>query len=492
MIKQIPIQVDGLWTEYCTADLENADETKVILYSGGVYNLFDAQTLDFIRELRLRDEWYSGSSSDQDFSPEPRWHPTDPNIFYFINRKDRGGAGWNLYNLYQYNISKDDDGTVDTGHSITTFHNFADDWSEVTVAYSRTKGAPSMDGKYRAFLLKGISGIDTHQKVAMLDMQTNTVISMADFTGSDSLIKAVTTSPSGKYAIVRFYNTPEGTISGCSDDWGKYPDADFYYHDFILDAANPNMCWPTDVADQEFVSYAAHNDMAIDTEGYEGSLVFNDDIYFRRFDTNEWYKVVEVSDYGSMDLHISANNYDKPGWAVVSTYGSHPFHWMELQHFMVEIKPNGRIWRLAFHHSEGTDYSEQAFANINTAGTVIYWGGTWNDPGGQIESYRLNLPETWWEDLMDVSQNCSELGGTCCSAGQTCQGGNFNISLDCGSCCVEGICQTPQSYHDADLDHSGDINKTEIDSYVQRWKGDMSISLSEIIEAIRVWKQGSY
>ncbi|MFH1585770.1 MAG: hypothetical protein ABIB79_03315 [archaeon] len=50
-----------------------------------------------------------------------------------------------------------------------------------------------------------------------------------------------------------------------------------------------------------------------------------------------------------------------------------------------------------------------------------------------------------------------------------------------------------QTYHKADLDHSGDINKTEINGYVEKWKGDMTISLSDIIEAIGIWKNdGGY
>ncbi|MFH1585286.1 MAG: hypothetical protein ABIB79_00780 [archaeon] len=52
--------------------------------------------------------------------------------------------------------------------------------------------------------------------------------------------------------------------------------------------------------------------------------------------------------------------------------------------------------------------------------------------------------------------------------------------------------EVTSTYHDADLDHSGDINKTEIDNYVQKWKGDMTISLFDIIDAIGKWKQGSY
>lgn len=39
------------------------------------------------------------------------------------------------------------------------------------------------------------------------------------------------------------------------------------------------------------------------------------------------------------------------------------------------------------------------------------------------------------------SQTCEELAGICCSSDQTCQGGVFKDSSDCGKlCCVDGIC----------------------------------------------------
>jgi len=38
-------------------------------------------------------------------------------------------------------------------------------------------------------------------------------------------------------------------------------------------------------------------------------------------------------------------------------------------------------------------------------------------------------------------QSCSDLGGTCCEAGQICEGGSFRSSSDCGQlCCVGGTC----------------------------------------------------
>jgi hypothetical protein len=46
---------------------------------------------------------------------------------------------------------------------------------------------------------------------------------------------------------------------------------------------------------------------------------------------------------------------------------------------------------------------------------------------------------------MGMAQPCSSLGGTCCEAGQTCEGGAMSGSTDCGAfCCVGGTCATPE------------------------------------------------
>jgi len=38
---------------------------------------------------------------------------------------------------------------------------------------------------------------------------------------------------------------------------------------------------------------------------------------------------------------------------------------------------------------------------------------------------------------------CADLGGSCCTSGQNCEGGSFQTVSDCNNCCVSGTCETP-------------------------------------------------
>ena len=44
------------------------------------------------------------------------------------------------------------------------------------------------------------------------------------------------------------------------------------------------------------------------------------------------------------------------------------------------------------------------------------------------------------------------------------------------------------TYHDADFDESGTIESSELRSYIQEWKVG-SVSVTNALEAIRLWKQ---
>jgi hypothetical protein len=72
------------------------------------------------------------------------------------------------------------------------------------------------------------------------------------------------------------------------------------------------------------------------------------------------------------------------------------------------------------------------------------------DPSTPISGtlYVCTAADTWTEYYTPIPyphplrrQPCAALGGSCCAAGQECQGGRFDISSDCASlCCVGGTC----------------------------------------------------
>ena len=108
-------------------------------------------------------------------------------------------------------------------------------------------------------------------------------------------------------------------------------------------------------------------------------------------------------------LHISGNNAQTPGWVLVSTYGAknpppgESHSWMDNQLFLVELKSNPRIWRIAHTHAyislnplDEKNYFAEAFATINTKGTRIYFGSNWeNYTLDYSETYLVTLPGSW-------------------------------------------------------------------------------------------------
>ena len=105
-------------------------------------------------------------------------------------------------------------------------------------------------------------------------------------------------------------------------------------------------------------------------------------------------------------LHFSgrASRGDHLGWALVSTYsGGHPtdYTWMDDQIFAVELKPGGRVVRLAHTHSlvdedQEHDYWAEPHASVNPEFTRVVFTSNWGRSGtGQVEMFMLELPPDW-------------------------------------------------------------------------------------------------
>jgi hypothetical protein len=90
------------------------------------------------------------------------------------------------------------------------------------------------------------------------------------------------------------------------------------------------------------------------------------------------------------------------GWVLMSTYheGAN-VDWGDNQLLMVELKDHAagaRVWRLGHTHNTWDEYYAEAFAPISQSGDRLWWGAKW--PGqGNIETYEMPLPPSWWADL---------------------------------------------------------------------------------------------
>ena len=149
---------------------------------------------------------------------------------------------------------------------------------------------------------------------------------------------------------------------------------------------------------------AGHSDTALDAQGRE-VLVYQD------IDTDHIAMLDLASGavtplwpidftHTSIGLHLSGRAFDRPGWAVVSTYdGDAASHtWMDDQVFLVELRANGRVVRLAHTRSlvdenQEHDYWAEPQATANRDLSRILFTTNWGRSGtDQVETVLVQVP----------------------------------------------------------------------------------------------------
>jgi len=92
--------------------------------------------------------------------------------------------------------------------------------------------------------------------------------------------------------------------------------------------------------------------------------------------------------------------YNKPGWAVLSTYGNSggPREWLHQKIFAVKLSSTPIIKNIAFHQTDlsgAGDFFEQPHASVNRDLTKILFNSNWNQPNPMdVDNYMIVLPST--------------------------------------------------------------------------------------------------
>jgi hypothetical protein len=153
-----------------------------------------------------------------------------------------------------------------------------------------------------------------------------------------------------------------------------------------------------------------HSDLALDAQGREVLIyqdIDTDHISMLDLTTGTMTPLWPI-DFGHtpIGLHFSGRAFNRPGWALISTYsGGHPtaYTWMDDQVFAVELKPGGRVVRLAHTHSlvdenQEHDYWAEPHASVNPDFTRVVFTSNWGRSGtGEVEMFLLELPLNWSE-----------------------------------------------------------------------------------------------
>ncbi len=345
----------GIQNEYARNDAYNCDGSRIIMRGNdGTWYVYDANSYKLLRDI--------SSIVQQD--PEPRWDAVQPNIFYYVA----------LAELKSYDIS--------TGIS-TTVHDFSTDISGAYVIRNRGEGDASLDSRYWCFMVN--DSLWNLLAVIVYDKQTDSIVGQK--TNFPEGIDWVSMDMSGNHAIIGY----ESQV------------AEVFSRDFSVSVILPERA-------------NGHMDLALDASGADVMVYQNnatDWIAMADLATGTEINLVQIPFDVNTDigLHFSGNCDNTPGWVLVSTYGaknppSGMVHsWMDNLLFMIELKANPRIIKLAMTNSYTSEnagdveknYFAECFASINRAGTRVIFGSNWGDLAKDeySDAYQLTMPAGW-------------------------------------------------------------------------------------------------
>jgi len=362
---------------YPKHDIENADGTMLFLqsYKWPAWHLWNANPpYNFIRNLP--------SSITDDKDPDVRWDATDPNVLYSTYSSK----------FYKYNVATD---------QITLLRDFKTDFPSKPIArvYTAEEGDASADSRYWFFIVRCY---DANHNPTWWN--TAYIVYDKDFFGKDNG-KIISTLNEGSPLYIQGLNYTDISFDG---NW--------------VFSTEPGVIYSRDLSNRWSIPISGHADRAISREGrqviFGAGQRWSADGYT---DMGTWTKMVDFESKavtwltpmkkGGGVYHIAVNTATKPGWGLVSVYGPSyptvPTAWDEHTIYLVELTtrtdPPPRVWMIAQTHTVRKSYSDDMFAKMNRKGTKIWFGSGWGQSysdGAQYDVYQIDLPSTWYKDLM--------------------------------------------------------------------------------------------
>ena len=340
-----------LRNDYSRRQAFNADSSRLIaIASDGHWHLYDAVTLRYLRQL-------PGLAGDA----EPQWHPTKPDLMYFV---PNNGVGMKLLEL---------DTRSGQERTVASFgERLRARWPQAHTAWTKSEGSPSADGRYWCFMVddrnwKGV-GLFTW------DRDTDTILGMRDLDGARP--DHVSMSPSGQSCVVSSTGS-HGTVA--------------YSRDF---ASSRKLHHTSEHSDLALNARGEDVFVAIDYQSSGGSVFMTNLATGERTDLFRTYLSGTVT-----ALHFSGKAYNKPGWVVVSTYADHAARgnagqqWLHRKIFAMSLEAKPRYLHLAHHHSEHAKYWSEPQASVNRDFTRIVFNSNWDVKSeGDIDMYMVALP----------------------------------------------------------------------------------------------------
>jgi hypothetical protein len=357
----------GLKNEYSRVQSFNADGSRILVMGlAGTWYVYDARTL---RPLGITA--FGGPV-------EPRWDATNSDLLYYSEET----------RLMAYDVQSGEQSLV---------HDFAADFPGQSLAavWTRYEGSPSRDTRYWGLMAEDQDWLAA--AFVVYDRQADRVVAVRDMRSAlevDREIDSVTISPLGNYFLAYFddYCQP-GQLGTDAEPCGL-------------------MVYDRDLENgRGLLRIVGHSDLALDAQGRE-VLVYQDidtdDISMLDLATGTVTPLWPIDfRHTSIGLHISGRAFDLPGWALVSTHDGDPaaYTWMDDQVFAMELKPGGRVVRLAHTHSlvdesQEHDYWAEPHASVNPDFTRVLFTSNWGRSGTEeVDMFLISLPPDWTEGL---------------------------------------------------------------------------------------------
>lgn len=333
--------------EYSKIQSWNSDGSYVVMFgNNGDWFLFNGTTYSYIKPL---------SSVPGVIGEGPRWHPTDPDLFYYCSGNK----------FYRYKVS------TDTSTLLRTFTGYT------YITIGNAEGSLSIDGKYVALLGADASWARTGMWV--YNITDNTVGTTMSLSQSGQTPDSITISPLGNFVLVVWNN-----VSGHNR----------YYGSEVFDR-NFNYL-------RKAYYGVDHGDVGLDTNGDEIYVVdgasdpdTGSNHYIQKINlaTGAKTNLLELSWY--LGVHVSMRHANRGtstpaglGYAVISTYSTSydATHSYPYENEILAIKLDGStdVQRIVHHRSapeyaggSTRDYYAEPHVSLNRDGSKLVWASSW-------------------------------------------------------------------------------------------------------------------
>lgn len=339
---------------YSRIQAENADGTLFFTYHGNSeFRVYDVATTKQVQRLPLEPK------------SELQWHPTNPNVIRYTSGDNAYIGSLRLYEMSARGGRKKVIADLtnrlpwESLKSRSGGNSFIADGSE---------GSPSADGNRYAWAV--FDGSERMVGLVSYDLETDTILGTMDIPPR-AHIDNLSMSPSGKYVVV---SGAEVTV-------------------YNADFSNPRVLLPS----------SEHSDIAIGTDGEDYYLHVDfasqdGDVVAINLKTGD--KIVLFSMYDenvTTSIHISGKAFNKPGWAVMSTYAAKDRGdaWTYDKVFAITFDPSldeQLILNLAHTQNCAESYWTEPHAVPNRDLSRVYFNSNWGSCDSDAEAYQVTVP----------------------------------------------------------------------------------------------------